>query len=226
MKLSNRLMKIAQLIPRGARIADIGTDHAYLPVYCVQNKISPCALAMDINEGPLSAAHANVCKYGVGSGIELRLSDGLSALEADEADVIVIAGMGGLLIRNIIDAKPSAAKTSLLILQPMNAAKELREYLYSSGYCIQNEYIAHEPGKYYNIILAKTGDDTADDEDMIVGRNVYKTSPEEFSGYMKSRINTLKKITDGIGKSDTADGSTAEHELEVYERTLKKYEGK
>ena len=104
MELTPRLKKIAGLLPDKAKtLADIGTDHAYLPVYCLLNGICENAVAMDVNEGPLKRAEENTKKYNLEDKISLRLSDGIQKLKKGEADVIVIAGMGGLLIQKILE---------------------------------------------------------------------------------------------------------------------------
>jgi len=126
MELSPRLKKIAELIPQGSVIADVGTDHAYIPVYCFQNNIIKKAIAMDVNPMPLKRAEQNLEKYGFLYESELRLSDGIEKLSVGEADVIVIAGMGGLLIRDIIDAgKDKITASTLMLIQPMIAPAEL-----------------------------------------------------------------------------------------------------
>ena len=153
MELNGRLKQIASLVPHCRTLADVGTDHGYIPIYCASHGICDYALAMDINPMPLRSAQSNILKYGLDDKITVRLSDGLQALAANEADVIVIAGMGGLLMRDILQSGDSViGKDTLLILQPMLAARELREYLYSSGFDIFDEYVCREQDKFYNII--------------------------------------------------------------------------
>ena len=162
MELTPRLKKIAGLLPDKAKtLADIGTDHAYLPVYCLLNGICENAIAMDVNEGPLKRAEENTKKYNLEDKISLRLSDGIQKLKKGEADVIVIAGMGGLLIQKILeDGKDILTLGTKLILQPMIAQEELREYLFSNGYAIENEYVVSEGSKFYNIFCVTFGKET------------------------------------------------------------------
>lgn len=153
--MTPRLLAIAQSVPLGARLADVGTDHGYIPIYlCMQGKIKE-ALAMDLRQGPLSRAEENICRYGLEDQIKTRLSDGLQALAPGEADTAVIAGMGGLLIAEILEA----AKFSLdcYILQPMTATAELRQYLAENGYKIFHEVLAKEEEKIYTIMSVRRG---------------------------------------------------------------------
>lgn len=221
MELTPRLKKISELIPKGSVVADIGTDHAYLPTYCLLSGISPRAFAMDVNQGPLDRARDTVDKYGVADRVELRLSDGIAGLSRGEADVIVIAGMGGLLIQNILSAHPDVLKEgTLLILQPMLAQKELREYLYSSGNAVTDEYLAVEGNKVYNIILARAGlKYTPTPEDITIGRNIRRNSPECFDAYRDKHTGILNKIISGYKKSSNDDTDkilSLERELKMW----------
>ena len=210
MNLTPRLLKIASLVPRNSSLADVGTDHAYVPVYCVLNGICKKAIAMDINEGPLANAEETVKSYSVSSHVELRLSDGLCKLKADEADTVVIAGMGGLLIKSILE-KTSLKDGTTLILQPMLAQKELRQYLYSHDIAITDEYLAREDGKIYNIFVAVVGKKTEyDDADILIGRNVSENSPEHFEFYKEKEINVRKKILNGLKSAKTKDEEAIE----------------
>ncbi|MBQ4528849.1 MAG: SAM-dependent methyltransferase [Clostridia bacterium] len=220
MELSPRLSKIAELIPRGSIVADVGTDHAYIPVYCFINNISPKAFAMDVNKGPLERAKANLEKYGFQDRAELRLSDGLEKLQKGEADVIVIAGMGGLLIRDIIDRGCSAIDSNTqLLIQPMIAPVELRDYLFASGYDIINEYVVREENKFYNIFSVKKGEAEANDFNRYVGKNLAENSPETIDDYLEYKIRICHKIISGMKKSENPDtGAIEKHqkELDVY----------
>lgn len=212
MELTPRLKKIADLIPAGSRVADIGTDHAYLPAYCILSGISPFALAMDVNRGPLKSAEQTVCQHGIADRVELRLSDGIEKLALGEVDVVVIAGMGGLLIESILKAHPQSLKEgTLLILQPMLAQKELREYLYSSQNAVINEYLAIEGEKVYNIIVARVGcQNTPSEKDLVLGKNVKKNSPECFAFYADKLKRILNKIIDGQSRSSNPDTTVIE----------------
>lgn len=138
-------------------IADIGTDHAYIPIELANQKKIKKAIAADINKGPLEIAQNNIDKEGLSDIIETRLGSGLSVLKKDEAEQIIIAGMGGELIEAIITADYEIALNSELLLQPMNNQYELRKYLMSNGFKILEEDIAIEGFKVYNIIKASRG---------------------------------------------------------------------
>ena len=154
-KISNRLKKCADLVSCGSKIADIGTDHAYIPIYLMlQRKISH-AIACDIGEGPLKNAEKNIKNYGFENNIETRLSDGFSNIKENEADEIIIAGMGGNMISNILNNCPWKNKfKKRFILNPMKYEEKLHEFLFSNGYEIQNEIAVKCSGKSYLIIDA------------------------------------------------------------------------
>lgn len=155
-KISNRLKKCADLVSCGSKIADIGTDHAYIPIYLMlQRKISH-AIACDIGEGPLKNAEKNIKSYGFEKDIETRLSDGFLNIKENEADEIIIAGMGGNMISNILRDCPWENKhTKRFILNPMKYEEKLHEFLFSNGYEIQNEIAVKCSGKSYLIIDAR-----------------------------------------------------------------------
>lgn len=138
--MDKRLEAIAALVRPGSRIADIGTDHAYLPVSLVGSGKCPSALACDVREGPLQNAKKAVDAAGLADRIECRLGDGLSVVGADEADEAVIAGMGGETIAAILSACPWAAEPGRqYLLQPMTHAEDLRRYLLANGFIIERE---------------------------------------------------------------------------------------
>lgn len=222
MILTPRLNKIASLVPQGTVVADIGTDHAYIPVHCVLNGICPKAIAMDINEGPLDNARDTVNTYGVSDLVELRLSDGMEKLCTGEAGTVVIAGMGGLLIKSILERHiDRLSEGTTLILQPMLAPMELREYLYKSGNAVIGEHLAKEGDKIYNIITAQVGyKDSFTLNDLVVGRKTALNSPELFGYYRDKEINVRRKILGGLNKAKTKDISSIENikkELAIFE---------
>lgn len=221
MELSPRLLKIASLVPIGARLADVGTDHGYIPLCLFKNNVISHAVAMDVNPMPLKRAEDNITAGGFDEMCEFRLSDGLENLKKDEADTIVIAGMGGLLIRDILSRGEHAVnKNTRLLLQPMIAAPELRIFLFENGYTIDNEYIVREENKYYNIISAVQGNSEYTDYDIYVGRNTQTNSPEVYKDYINYKKTVCKKIIDGIKKSKNPDMT----ELSKYQKQYKIFE--
>lgn len=155
-KMSERLLSVASLVTPGSRTADIGTDHGYVPVYLVENRIVSSAIAMDLRKGPLARAQETVNGAGLSDRIELRLSDGLEKLKPGEADTAVIAGMGGMLICRILTAHPATtASLKELVLEPQSEVDRVRRLLSEIGFAITDERMIFEDGKYYPIIKAE-----------------------------------------------------------------------
>lgn len=153
--LSKRLQMVLRSVPEASLVADIGTDHAFLPIALMRSGIARGVIACDIAEGPLNVAAKNVKRSGV-EGIELRLSDGLAAVKENEADVVTIAGMGGDLISRILEAAPWVKNPEKrLILQPMTSADSLRDYLYRDGFRIVSELAVTDSGRVYSVITAE-----------------------------------------------------------------------
>ena len=184
MQLSERLRAVGALVTSGGTLADIGTDHAYIPIYLIQTGAVSRAIAMDVNPGPLSRAREHIAQYGLQCAIETRLSDGLAALRPGEADSIVIAGMGGALMTRILDegrdrlngvseqtggccsgadncADPQAEHRGKgrgcreLILQPQSEIWLVRGWLDRNGWEIVREDMVCEDGKYYPMMRAE-----------------------------------------------------------------------
>lgn len=158
MKLSKRLEMVASFVERGSRIADIGTDHGYLPIALIERGVSPRAIAMDIGQGPLARAKEHVLACGMEDKIELRLSDGLAELKPGEADSVVIAGMGGELVLHILEqGRALWESTGAFVLSPQSELDKVRIYLKKNGFCIAREAMVFEDGKFYTVMLAKRG---------------------------------------------------------------------
>lgn len=173
MKLDSRLMAIANLVRKDRVFADIGTDHAYLPVYLVENGIISKAIAADLRVGPLENAKDAVVSYGFTEQIELRLSDGFDNFKENEVEEIAVAGMGGLLISQFIERTGWLKNENIhLILQPMTHVEELRKTLFDNGFIIDKEVVAEDGDKLYIILSAYYyADETAyTDFDLIVGK--------------------------------------------------------
>lgn len=155
-KLDNRLALCARFVRHGARLADIGTDHAYLPVWLCQNGVCPGAVAADINPEPLSRGQQTVEEAGMMDKISLRLSNGLSQIKPDEADDIVIAGMGGELIAKIIDDCAFARDgQKRFILQPMTKSEELLRFLCAEGFTVLEQDCCVAAKKCYTVLLVR-----------------------------------------------------------------------
>ena len=158
MKLSKRLLMSANMVTKLHVTADIGCDHGYTSLHLVQQGIAPHALAMDLRPGPLSRAKENIEKYGLQEKIETRLSDGMEKLMPGEADTILISGMGGELITQILSKRRACADLAKeLILQPQSAIPFVRRYLHNEGLRIIAEDMCWEEGKFYTSIKAIPG---------------------------------------------------------------------
>lgn len=147
--LSKRLSRLAEMVSEGNRIADIGTDHALLPVQLVKNKKIPSALAMDVRKGPLSKANENIAQAGLEDYIETRLSDGLEKLNPKEADTVIIAGMGGRLMSRILDRWDDLSSVKEWIFQPQSETDLFRHYIAGRGLLIVEEDMILEEDKFY-----------------------------------------------------------------------------
>ena len=206
------------------KIADIGTDHAYIPIFLAEKNLADRVIATDINEGPLSIARDNIRKKGLEDKIETRLGGGLSVLRAGEAYDIIIAGMGGILISEIIENDIDTAKQSRLVLQPMNAQYELRKYLVSHGFKIIKEDLAVEGFKVYNIIIAEYGETQPFETDFEYQIPKYLAEHKYFKDLCRKKRREFTKVIKGLENS----GGDHAEKLEKYrywKGELDKYEG-
>lgn len=161
MEISNRLKAICDLCLPGQVVADIGCDHGYVSITLTNSGKFEKALAMDINEGPLRLAGQNIALYGDKARIETRLSSGFDKLEKGEADTVIIAGMGGMLVRDILDAgRDKLESVKQLVLGAQSDIDTVRRYITAAGFRIDDEEMLEEDGKYYQLIRAvNTGSD-------------------------------------------------------------------
>ena len=158
MIIGKRLMAIAELVPPCAKLADIGTDHAYLPAYLVQNGKVLSAIAGEVNEGPYRSACAMIDRLGLTKQVTVRFGDGLAVLSPGEADTVIIAGMGGATMAGILSARPEVvACLKQIILQPMAASSAVRRWLTTHMWYVDDEVLVDDEGKLYEIISAKPG---------------------------------------------------------------------
>lgn len=166
-KLSKRLIDVANFLPTGAIFADIGSDHAYLPCYVCSHDPTATAIAGEVNQGPFDSAQANIRLHGLEERITVRLGDGLNVLrEADNIKQVVIAGMGGGLIKQILaDGLDKLDTVNRMILQPNVDARKVRIWLHQAGFILTEERIMEENGHIYEILVAdRKGKDPYKDE--------------------------------------------------------------
>lgn len=158
MGLAKRLAAIAAYVPEGSVAADIGTDHAYLPVFLVEEGICARVIATDIKQGPFASALRRIEEAKLTGKIDLRLGNGLDVLQPGETDVLVLSGMGGNTIREILATAPHITRTvSRLVLQPMADPGDLRTWLAANGWKISDETLVEDGGKIYIVIMAVPG---------------------------------------------------------------------
>ena len=181
-KLSKRLLTVANMVTKGSVVADIGTDHGYLPIYLAQNNISEHVIAMDVNKGPLNKALLNIGQFHLENKIDIRLSDGLDNLEKDEANTVTICGMGGKLIAKILECgKNKISQDIELILSPQSEIQLFREYLLQNGYRIVKEDMIIDDGKFYVIIKCFLNIEIRKSETVLCKANQIETNQIEVN---------------------------------------------
>lgn len=156
--LSKRLEAVASMVSPGRRVVDVGTDHAYIPMYLVEKGVAECAVAGDVNAGPCDIARTHILGKGLDSKITVCLSNGLEDIAVTKDDSVVIAGMGGLLMKEILArSTDKILGVRELILQPQSEIGELRRYLWNQGLFIADEDAVFEDGKFYFIMKVYPG---------------------------------------------------------------------
>lgn len=204
LKLKSRLNMAAQMVRKGSRIADIGTDHAYLPAALILDGAVPCAIAADLRKGPLENAEATVKSYGIAEKVELRLSDGLKCVNPHEVDDIVIAGMGGILISEILEAAPWVKNENIqLILQPQSHDEVLRKWLWDNGFEITKEDACFEDGKTYICMAAVfTGKKIIHSDSQILLGGFICRSDEASVSFCEKKLHRVEVRLEALKKSD------------------------
>ena len=195
-KIDDRLTQIASYIRSGKIAADVGTDHAYLPVWLMQNGKCHKVIASDINEGPCRKASKNVAEYRLSEKIEIIQTNGLHGIEVHTPDDIIIAGMGGELIWDIISASDYVKTNGVrLILQPMSKVLLLRKLLTENGFDIIDETLARADGRIYEIIYAEyTGNvETYNEIELLIGRKNIENGHVLFEKFVERKIYLLGK---------------------------------
>jgi len=205
MNLDDRLATVADLVPPGAKVADVGTDHAYLAVE-LQRRGAALVIASDKNAGPCYAAKETIAAAGLTGKIPVRQGDGLAVLTPGEVDTVCLAGMGGKLMAEILAAAPEVtAGCRALVLQPMNDAAALRRWLHAHGWAIKAEVLAEAAGQLYVVLRAEPGTEVyADELHYLVGPRLVEERPPLFRAHVQAIITKASLAAEGMAKSEAA----------------------
>ena len=232
MELSNRLYAVAGLVTEGASVADVGTDHGYIPIYLVKHQIASKALALDINEGPLQRARFHIIGHGLKDQIETRLSDGLSKVRPGEVDTMIAAGMGGNLIIRILSEGRSVVDTlSSCILQPQSEPEKVRRYLGENGLMIEDEDMVEEDGKFYPMMRVIHGTpEPCEDYEYVYGKKLLQKRHPVLHRFLLREKGIQESILEQLARrteSESARHREAEilRERKLTQRALKSYGG-
>lgn len=207
MNLGDRLQAVADFVPQGSRVADIGTDHGYLAVELVKSGKAKFVVASDKNTGPYEAAVRTVRENGLADNvISVRLGDGLKSLRPGEVDTVCIAGMGGALMVEILEGSPDVGETlDTLILQPQSAAPELRRWIYRKHWHIEDESLVLDDGRIYEIIMAKRGRRKMPEQLMLeIGPVLWQKKPPLLRHHIEALLFQERRVAAGMEKSDAA----------------------
>lgn len=221
MNLSERMKANSGLVPRSECLADVGTDHGYVPICLVKEGRVRRAVAMDVNEGPLRRAEENIAREGLTDRISVRLSDGLLGLEPGEADVVLIAGMGGPLTIRILEmGKEKLAaglKVAALVLQPQSEVPAVRRYLHENGWLIRREDMVLEDGKFYPAMQAVRGHEDLSDMQIVYGPRLLQEKHPVLKEYLLHEERTLRRVLENL---ERASGSRKEERIAEVRRKL------
>lgn len=207
--LDSRLMSALPYVRRGGTVADIGTDHAYLPIELIRRGISERAVACDVNKGPILRARAHISEAGLTDRIDTVQTDGLHGVERFRPDDILIFGMGGELIVKILSEAPWVRDGAVgLILQPMTKASTLRRWLSESGFSILGESLTYED-QYYQTIYARFGGEAEvyRAEELLLGRHILNGDSKYLEGFIRRNLQILSAAAEGKrkGYADTSE---------------------
>ena len=202
MELSKRLHAVAGLVTEGASVADIGTDHGYIPIYLIKEGIASKVIALDVKKGPLERARMHIIGYGLKDRIETRLSDGLQEVKPGEVDTMIAAGMGGgLVIRILKEGRKVADQLSALILQPQSEIEKVRKYLNQSGFRITEEKMVEETGKYYPMMRVVHGEaETYEEYEYLYGKRLLEKKDPVLKKYLLREKEIRESILKQLAK--------------------------
>ncbi len=216
--LSKRMEAVASMVTKGNILADIGTDHGYVPIALVKEKRIPSAIAMDLRPGPLERANKHIAQFGLTEYIQTRLSDGVAALEPGEAQTILVAGMGGELVIHILTAGSRVCRAAKeLILQPQSDLYKVRRFLRENDYSIVAEDMVFEDGKYYPMmkVIPRKADITDDQFQEIYdqyGPILIRTGNQVLCRFLDKQHMQLQTILKELTKQADSDGIVSRRE--------------
>ena len=213
-KLDIRLTAVAERVLPGETAADIGSDHMHLPVYLVNREICPLVIATDKAQAPCVNGRSLINALGMSGQIDIRCGDGLQVLQPGEAATIILTGMGGRLIKAILDACPDVLDSARrLVLSPQKDPAELRLFLADRGWCIIDEQMIFNAGIYYTVITAEHGDMTLDADEALYGPCLLKEAPRVFTEYLRRQLTQVERLRDELAASPGANSSARLAEL-------------
>ena len=237
MGLSKRLRAVADLVTAGYQVADIGTDHAYIPIFLTETGKTDYAVAMDVNKGPLRKAQENIYAYKMEKQIETRLSNGFSALKVQEVQSAVIAGMGGnLVIRILVEGHDVVSCLKECILQRQSELDKVRAFLLQEGFFFIEEDMVEEDGKYYPMMKVRPPETKKESEIMPemwndvqlqYGKLLLEKRHPVLKRYLEREIRIRTDILKSIEKKDSQKIQVRrrqlEEELNIAEKGMEYY---
>lgn len=222
--LSKRMQMVADMVTKGNVTADIGCDHGFVSIYLIEQGICPHVIAMDVNEGPLLRAREHIAERSLDSYIDIRLSDGMEKLQKQEADSIIIAGMGGRLVMKILsDNMDKVKELKEVILQPQSDLHLVRHFLTENGFMIRQEDMVEDAGKFYPCMKAVRDED----------KKVSYSELEEWYGplllrekhpvlyqYLQKEKNTFEQIRQQIKENARSTDSKEEDSIQERQKQI------
>lgn len=220
--LSQRLQDVANYIPTGARLLDVGSDHAYLPIYLMEKGLIAFAIAGEVVKGPYDSAVTNVASSGLSDKIQVRLANGLAAFEeADDISVITICGMGGYLISDILEnGRAKLTNVDRLILQPNNREDELRDWLGRNGFKIIAEKIMTENDKFYEIMVVEPGQMDLDARELRFGPHLLQEKSQVFKAKWQRELGKLESALCHVPESHEDDRSAISQKIQAIKEAI------
>lgn len=217
MELSLRLKKIAAMVERSESIVDVGTDHAYVPIFLIKNGVCSKAIASDINKGPVEKAKKNIKREGLEKYIQCRLGGGLTTVKKGEVNAAVIAGMGGNLIRDILEESLCVFKRlDYVVLQPVQNADVLRKHIFNKGYQVIDEELCRDEDKYYEIIKVRFDNNPRKVEGIFyeISETMINKKHPMIKEFIEYKLGTYRKIYNNL-KEETTSSRKRKKELGI-----------